>query len=107
MDTTRPGRYAKLQNAETVLDVLRDRDPSTSDTPLDRRALLTPRYIAVAATAVALGAGVVALAAVVAEPADPLWWPVAGTGVAAALFAAAVLLQTRPAAVGRAAAIGR
>ena len=75
-------------------------------TPVDRRALLTPRYLVVAAAAVALGAGAVALAAVVAEAAEPLWWLVTGAGVTAGLFAAAVLLQTGPAAVGRAAAIG-
>lgn len=74
-------------------------------TPVDRPALLTPRYLAVAA-AVALGAGTVALAAVVAEATEPLWWPVTGAGVAAGLFAAAVLLQTGPAAVGRVVAIG-
>jgi Family of unknown function (DUF6297) len=75
-------------------------------TPVDRRALLTPRYATSATGAAALGAGTAWLAAVVAEPAAAPWWPVTGAGVAAGLYAAAVLLQTRRPPIGRSAATG-
>lgn len=74
-------------------------------TPIDRRALLTRRYAASAAGAAALGAGIGWSGAVVTGAAGAPWWPVTGACVAAGVYAAAVLLQTREV-VGRLAATG-
>lgn len=75
-------------------------------TPVDRRALLSPRYGASVACAAALGSVIVWLAAAVAEPAAASWWAVTGAWGGAGLYAAAVLLQTRRAVAGRVAATG-